>query len=96
MEFAMILPAVAMILAAVVLVASVSADLVRVQYLARDAARSAVLDQPVGSVPNAKVSVARPSRGGQITATVKLRSALVSRMGADVWLTGVATMTDEP
>lgn len=92
----MVLPAVAVALVLLLHVGGAAADLIRVQYVARDAARAAVLDGPQPRMPGVAVQIAGPDRDGMVTATARLRSPWLSRFGAPVEFTASATMVDEP
>ena len=93
----MTLPALAIVFGLLLHVAGFAADTVRVQHVARDAARAAVLDLPIGGTSSdQRIDVIGPSRDGVVTVTAQLRSRWLSRFGQDVWVTGRATMVDEP
>lgn len=96
MEFALTLPAVALVLVLLLHAGGAAADLLRVQHLARDAARAAVLDQPAPRVAGGSVRIVGPSRSGAVTATATLRSRWLSRYGPEVVFTARAVMVDEP
>lgn len=92
----MMLPALVIVFALLLSVAGFAADIVRVQHLARDAARAEILERPLDSSDERQIDVVGPSRDGIVTATVRLRSRWLSRFGQDVWVTGQATMVAEP
>lgn len=109
LEFALVLPLVALALVLVVGAGLFAADHVLAQGLARDAARSAVLagaaearaaaQRAVGS-REAQVDIesasSRPGDVGQVVATVRLRSSVLSAMGVDAWASARASMPMEP
>ena len=94
LEFALVLPAVMLLLVVVLQTAAVGVDAVRAHHLARDAARAAVLGAPLPG--SGEVSVTGPDRSGLVTARVRVRSASLSRLLGDVWIPAEATMVAEP
>lgn len=105
-EFALLLPAVALVAAAVGLAGLVGADLVAAQTLARDAARHAAAGDP--GAAHAALAEAAPGRhdlvleppapapGEPVTARVRLRPRALPDAVADAWLPEVeATMRAE-
>ena len=92
----MTLPAIAILVVLLLHMGGFAADMIRVQHVARDAARAFVLDVSIPVESNQDVRFTGPSRDGLVTATVRLRSRWLSRFGNDVWLTGRATMMAEP
>lgn len=108
LEFALVLPAVVVVLALVFHTALLGADLVAVQGLAREAARTAAVadDAAVGAAVRTaagrrqvEVAVHPPTgaraHGDLVTATVRLRSRAFEAFGAAPWLPARATMRVE-
>ncbi|HWB72966.1 MAG TPA: TadE/TadG family type IV pilus assembly protein [Egibacteraceae bacterium] len=108
LEFALTLPAFFLLLALVLQAALLGADLVAVQGLAREAARTAAVadDAAVGATVRAaagrravEVQVDPPSGarvpGELVTARVRLRSRAFEAFGTSPWLPAQATMQVE-
>jgi Flp pilus assembly pilin Flp len=107
-EFALVLPAVLLLLVAVVHAGLLGADLVVAQTLAREAARAAAvtddttvaarLRDAAGARP-VEVEVDPPAgerrRGDLVTARLRVRSRAFAPFGAEVWLPAWATMQVE-
>lgn len=78
-----------------VLLAGIAVDQVRVQHLAREAARAAVLEIDLPPQGDATISIRRGGNG-LVRADVRLRRRLPAAFGHHVELTAQATMVDEP
>lgn len=94
LELALALPLLAVLGVVLIVVAGLAVDLVRVQHLARESARAAVLDVAPPSEDDATVSIRRS--GGMVTASVQLRRRLPVGFGDGVQVSAETTMVDEP
>lgn len=107
-EFALVTPAVALLLVLVLHAALLGADVVAAQGVAREVVREAavapdgdvraVLRHSAGSRP-VRVTLSPRSRdvGDLVTADVRLRSRAFAAFGAEVWVPARATMrVEEP
>ncbi|MBW3602432.1 MAG: hypothetical protein KY434_07025 [Actinobacteria bacterium] len=107
-EFALVTPAVALLVLLLVQAALLGAEIVAVQGLAREAARAAAVDDDeavraavteAGGGRAVEVELEPPSGrrlpGDLVTALVRLRSAALARFGVTVWLPARATMRTE-
>lgn len=108
LELALLLPVLAMLLALVLQGGLAASELVLAQAVARDAARVASVDDDVAARAAAQAVAGtrqldlriRPAagdrRGGElVTVEVGLRSAVLDRMGLEVWLPATASMRIE-
>jgi len=107
LEFALVLPAVVLLLVLAVHAGLLATDLVAVQGLAREAARAAAvggdaatraaLTEAAGPRPvTLTLTPAAPrAPGSMVTAEVRLRSRAFAPLGAPVWLPARATMRVE-
>ena len=105
LEFALIVPGIAVLVVVLVHVAMLGADLLGVQVLAREGARAAArgadATAPVraaadGRAVQVRISPLVTSPGEPVTVTVRLRSGVSDRLGFEVWLPGRVTMRREP
>lgn len=107
-EFALVLPAVLLLLVLVLHAGVMAADLVAAQGLAREAARAAVVADAVAAQAAARAAAGRRSvevtftpasgswaPGDLVTARLRLRSRAFAAFGVTVWLPAQATMRVE-
>ena len=107
-ELALLMPALAMIVLAILLAGVAASEAVLAQAAARDGARVAAVDDDAAAADAAKavageravvVDVEPPTsarRAGElVTVTVRLRSRALQRLGVELWFPARATMRVE-
>jgi Flp pilus assembly protein TadG len=107
-ELALLLPALALLVAGVLLAGLAATELVLAQAVARDAARAAAVDgdaaaraaaQEVAGRRELRITTSPPPgarrAGSHVTVDVELRSAALARVGVEAWLPARAVMVVE-